>query len=87
MAEIRKRTAFGILVSTFSEARRAARQSGEEKLWERNKLDNPTKRDGYEVRETLVNLPNGTTVITQQLWKKVDELRVTISAEVKVEED
>lgn len=82
---VKKNSTLATLISTFSSARRQARIDSEKKLWERNNLDNPTKRGGYEVRE-LSTTVNGKTVIHQQLWQKIDEIRVEISADVSVTE-
>lgn len=82
----KNRSTLANLISTFNIARHKARTDAEAELWRRNKLDNPrTDRSGYEIRETVVNL-DGTTIIRQQLWKKVDEIQVNISAKIEVEE-
>ncbi len=85
MATVKKQSTLANLISTFSVARRQARVDAEKKLWERNKLDNPTKRGGYEIRDLTTNV-GGKTTIHQQLWKKVDEIRVEIVADVSVTE-
>lgn len=82
---VKKTSTLSTLISTFNIARRQARIDSEEKLWERNGVGNPTKRGGYEIREQVVNL-NGKTVIHQQLWKKVDEIRTEIAADITVQE-
>ena len=81
----KKQSTLATLISTFSMVRAQARRDTEKKLWERNKLDNPTKRGGYEIRELTTNV-SGKTIIHQQLWHKVDEIRVEIAADVSVTE-
>lgn len=82
---LKKTSTLSTLISTFSMVRANARRDAEKKLWERNKLDNPTKRGGHEIRESTVNI-GGKTVIHQQLWKKIDEIKIEISADVSVTE-
>jgi len=82
---VKKQSTLATLISTFSMVRAQARRDAEKKLWERNKLDNPTKRGGYEIRESTVNV-GGKTIIHQQLWQKIDEIRTEISADVSVTE-
>ena len=81
----KKQSTLATLISTFSMVRAQARRDAEKRLWERNELDNPTKRGGYEIRELTTNV-GGKTIIHQQLWHKVDEIRVEIAADVSVTE-
>ena len=81
----KKTSTLSTLISTFSVARRQARIDAEKKLWDRNDLGNPTKRGGHEIRESTVNI-GGKTIIHQQLWKKVDEIRTEIAADISVAE-
>jgi hypothetical protein len=80
-----KKSTLSTLISVFSFARSQARKNAEKKLWDRNKLSNPTKRGGYDVRETTTNI-GGKTIIIQQLWKKIDEVRTEIVADISVTE-
>lgn len=82
---LKKTSTLSTLISTFNIVRRQARIDAENKLWDRNGVGNPTKRGGYEIRETSVTV-NGQTLITQQLWKKVDEIRVNIHSTVQAQE-
>jgi hypothetical protein len=59
-----------------------ARDKLDRDLWERNKLDNPTKRDDYEMRQSEVTDKEGNTVIKSELWQKIDEARVQVSINV-----
>lgn len=72
----------GKLVSTFRFHRQKARDNAADRLYKRNKLENPKSRDGYEIRETEITDSQGNTLITSQLWHKVDEERVKVSVNV-----
>lgn len=80
-----KRTPFGTMLTNYrfykSEIIRKARNS----LWERNKLDSPTKREDYEIRESTVHAQDGSTVTKLELWHRVDSERVKISTSVQAE--
>lgn len=75
----------GKLLSRVHSARYFSRQQAEDELWKRNKLDNPTKRDGYKLAETAIVHRDGTEYKELRLYKLVDAAIVKISSEVNVE--
>jgi len=72
----------GTLLTAFRSAKVEALRTGKKALWDRNKLGNPQKRGGYEIREEVVSF-NGNTDIHLQLWKKIDSHSTRITADVK----
>jgi hypothetical protein len=76
----------GTLLTDFRFKKNQARQKLEEKVWKDNKLGNPTKRGGHELHTSEVHGPNGSSVVIVQLWKKIDEKKVVIRANIETEE-
>lgn len=72
----------GTLLTDFRLKKQTARKLAVEKLWKRNGLENPVKRNGYEVREEVIS-GGGGSEIRLSLWKKVDEslVRVVVNVE------
>lgn len=83
---MKPRTLMGTLLADFRFKRNDAKAKLIEKIWTDNKLGNPTKRGGHEIRDSEVHGKNGKSVIIVQLWKKVDEKRVVVSANITAEE-
>lgn len=81
---IKKRTTFGSLVAHFRFERKTALENAERDLWERNKLVNPTKRDGYKIVELSTIGNDGSTTYSVQLWKLIDEEHIKVSTNVEV---
>lgn len=79
---MKRKTLMGTLLTDFRFAKNEARKKLEEKIWKDNKLGNPTKRGGHELHTSEVHGVNGTSVVIVQLWKKVDEKRVVVSANI-----
>lgn len=84
--KMRKKTIMGQLLTDFRFKRNEARKDAEKKLWDNNKLGNPKRRGGHEVREHSFNQADGTQVIELSLWKKVDSIAVKVSVDTKAEE-
>lgn len=78
------RTTFGTLIRNFHFQRKMALEKGEQDLWERNKLADPTKRKGYKVVETSSVNNDGSTTHSLELWKRVDQEHIRISTNVEV---
>lgn len=83
---MKPKTLMGTLLATFRLEKNLARENLEKKIWDENKLGNPTKRGGHKLKTVEATGPNGSAVITVQLWKKIDEKRVVVSAHLKTEE-
>lgn len=78
-------TMMGKLLSRVHSARYFSYREAEAALWKRNKLENPTKRDGYKIAETSVVHRDGTEYKELRLYKLIDAAIVKISSEVNVE--
>lgn len=72
----------GTLLATFRAAKMKAISEGKETLWKRNKLENPTKRHKYEIRETVVSGGDKTDIVLE-LWQKVDSEHIRLTADIK----
>lgn len=83
---MKPKTLMGTLLATFRLEKNLAREKLEAKIWDENKLGNPTKRGGHKLKTVETTGPNGSALITVQLWKKIDEKRVVVSAHLKTEE-
>ena len=83
---MRKKTIMGQLLTDFRFRRDEARRKAIDDLWKRNKLDNPKKRGGHEIREQSINKGDGTQIIELAIWKKMDTIAVKISVNTKAEE-
>lgn len=79
-----KKTAFGSLLNRFRFERDKARINTQDRLWKRNKLDNPARRDGYEMRTEVRKIQDGGETIGVQLWKLIDEETVKVEIDAKV---
>lgn len=77
-----KRTTFGTLLNNFRFQRQEARRKAERELWNRNGLDNPTKREGYRIESVVIPGKDGTEVTAFELWKKIDEQAIKIETQV-----
>ena len=75
----------GQILNQWREARWLARSEIQSTLWKRNKLDNPTKRDGYKIEMEVRNGTGGKELIYAALWKRVDEEKIEIALDVKAE--
>lgn len=75
-------TLMGKLLNKVREARWVARSKAQTDLWKRNKLDNPAKREGYRIEEIKSTTRDGNEHFTYQLWKMIDEEKVSIDTEV-----
>lgn len=75
-------TLMGKLLNKVRYARIVARQKAEKDLWGRNKLENPKSREGYRIEEKKALTTDGKENLTYQLWKLVDEEKVSIDTEV-----
>lgn len=82
---IKKRTTFGSLLSHFQFERKIALENAERDLWERNKLLNPTKRDGHKIVELSSVNNDGSTTHSVQLWELIDEEKLKVSTSVDIE--
>lgn len=82
---MKRKNLIGNLLTDFRNKRELALQEARHKLWKRNKLANPKKRDGYEIREVSVH-GDGRQRTHLQLWKKIDEVVVEVSANVQAGE-
>lgn len=80
---MKRKTMMGTLLTDFRAKRHEVITKSANEIWKKNKLDNPTKRGGYEIHESQVHMPDGSLVVVTQLWKKVDETRVKISHNIK----
>lgn len=80
-----KRTPFGTMLSNYRYQKKLMIDKAYAILWKRNQLDNPTKREGYEMRESTVHAQDGSTVTRIELWKRIDYERVKISTSVNAE--
>lgn len=81
----KNRTTFGALLSNFRFARQQAREKVNNNLWSRNKLDNPTKRDGYRIEQSEIIDREGNTVINGKLWQLVDQETIKVSSNTNTE--
>lgn len=75
-------TLMGKLLNKVRTVRWESRRKAEADLWKRNKLENPTSRDGYRIEEIRSVTKDGKENLTFQLWKKIDEEKVSIDSEV-----
>lgn len=82
---MKKSTLMGTLLTDFRFKKNQAREKAVNDIWKDNKLENPTKRGGHEIRESQVHA-NGKSVVVVQLWKMIDEKKIVISANVETEE-
>ena len=80
-----KRTPFGSMLANYRYKKKLLIDKAYTTLWERNKLANPTQREGYEMRESTVHAQDGSTVTRIELWKRIDYERVKISTSVDAE--
>lgn len=80
---MKRKTLMGTLLMDFRAKRHEIITKSAQEIWKKNKLDNPKKRDGYEIHESQVHMPDGSLVVITQLWKKVDETRVKISHSIE----
>lgn len=79
-----KKTTFGTLLNNFRFQRQEARRKAQSDLWNRNGLDNPSKREGYKIESVVIPGKDGSEVTAFELWKKVDEAAIIIDTEVTV---
>lgn len=79
-----KKTLMGSLLRKVASVRWQIRRDAAERLWERNGLGNPKKRNGYRMIEDTGIGKDGTEVTTIKLWKLVDKEVVILSGEVKI---
>lgn len=80
---MKTKTLMGTLLTDFRAKRYEAITQSAQEIWKKNKLDNPKKRDGYEIHESQVHMPDGSLIVVTQLWHKVDEIRVKVSHNIK----
>lgn len=80
-----KKTIMGSLLNTFRYERQRAREKAQADLWERNQLNNPTQRDGYKIEESVRVGKDGHESTGYTLWKKIDEIAIDVSIDVKSE--
>jgi hypothetical protein len=83
---MKKKTLMGTLLTDFRAKRYEIITKSANEIWKKNKLDNPTKRGGYELHESQIHGTDGSLIIVTQLWKKLDETRVKISANIEAGE-
>lgn len=81
----RKKTIMGSLLNTFRYERQLARDKAEKDLWERNKLGNPAQRTGYKVESDVRVGKDGHESTHYALWKRIDEIAIDVSIDVKTE--
>lgn len=80
---MKRKTLMGTLLTDFRAKRHEIINKSAREIWKKNKLDNPTKRGGYELHESQVHMPDGSLLVVTQLWKKIDETRVKISHSIE----
>ena len=80
-----KKTIMGSLLNTFRYERQRAREKAQADLWERNKLGNPTQRTDYKMEADVRVGKDGHESTHYVLWKKVDEIAIDVSIDVKSE--
>lgn len=82
---MKRKTIMGSLLNTFRYERQRAREAAQADLWKRNKLVNPTKRDGFKIEEDVRVGKDGHETTYYALWKRVDEIAIDVSIDVKSE--
>lgn len=74
-----KATLMGKMLNRIRFERSELKRKAERDLYLRNKIDNPTMRDGYKIEERKIVTKDGKENYTFELWHKVDEERVSLS--------
>lgn len=80
----KNKTLMGVLLSKVANVRWEIRRQAAERLWKRNGLDNPTKRQGYKMIEDTGINSDGSEVTTIKLWKLIDKEVVTLAGDIKI---
>ena len=79
-----QKSTLGSLINRFRFERQMARDRLQTEVWKRNKLDNPVKREGYEMRVDERRTRDGGQTIHVELWKKIDSETVQLEIDAKV---
>lgn len=85
MSEIKKTNLMGALLRKVAAVRWQIKRDAAERLWKRNGLDNPTKRQGYRMIEDTIIGKDGSEATTVKLWKLIDKEVVILHGDIKIE--
>lgn len=80
-----KQTLMGTLLNKIKAQRDLTRKEAIEKIWEKNKLGNAQKRQGYKVEEDTTVDAEGNSIIAVKLWQLVDQSHTKISADISID--
>lgn len=80
-----RKNLLGSLLNNIRATKIVARQKAIDTVWERNKMKFEKQRDNHEERVFEEVNPNGDVLVKVELWKKIDEERVVVNANVTVE--
>lgn len=80
-----KKTLMGSILSKVSAVRWQIKRDAAERIWKRQGLDNPTKRNHYRMIEDTVVGSDGSETTTIKLWKLIDKEVVTLAGDIKIE--
>lgn len=83
--QAKKQTLMGALLNRIAGEREMVRKKIVKLIWERNKLGNPQKRQGFKVEEETTVDKEGNSIISAKLWQLVDQENVKVSANVTKE--